>query len=733
MFPIFAKKSKLLAAWMPYPQKHWTLLQKIVDRIRNSLELRVVLQTAVDEIATLLNLDRCCFLWYFEDTQRVQVVVERSRHNRKNTQLGYYPLEKFGAIAPAIATGKLIINSKTAVSNPGVVGIVSRWLSQLRLIQQQIKKDQRSPQLPIFQGAIANLLVPLKQSEGSIGFIACISEQPRIWSSSEIEFLQAIAQQLEIAIRQAQLYEQTQKQAQREQLVNQITSLTRQSFDIETILTEATRELMQALSADRCLIHLVESHEQESIRVSEWENHLQNSQPSSAAFRRKHLYEVCREPFPPTIDDFDTHGPITQWVIQHRQQVSISDITRDGRVGEANLEYQKAQIKSSLVVPVQANGTLHAILYLNQCSEIRYWSKNDQKLAQAVADQLAISIQQANLYAQTQQQAHTSAQQAEQLSQTLLELRLTQSQLIQSEKMSSLGRMVAGVAHEINNPVNFIYGNIPYVENYIHDLIRLVQGYQTQYPNRNAELQKLTEQVELDFLLRDLPKILKSMQVGAERIREIVNSLQHFSRLNQASQKSIDIHEALESTLSILYSYLGDEIEVVRHYGDLPPVECYPKPLNQVFMSILMNAIEAISRWSSKEKIIKLRTELVSDGETGEDFVRIAIADNGPGIAQEIQPKIFDPFFTTKDVGQGRGLGLTVSYQTIVSQHQGNLHCHSQPGQGAEFIIEIPLQQPKTLSPSKGEIGDRELGTGDWEDTTMKLAMEIRKTPLGKN
>ncbi|WP_431191369.1 sensor histidine kinase [Funiculus sociatus] len=230
------------------------------------------------------------------------------------------------------------------------------------------------------------------------------------------------------------------------------------------------------------------------------------------------------------------------------------------------------------------------------------------------------------------------------------------------------------------------------------------------------------------------------MQVGAERIREIVNSLQHFSRLNQASQKSIDIHEALESTLSILYSYLGDEIEVVRHYGDLPPVECYPKPLNQVFMSILMNAIEAISRWSSKEKIIKLRTELVSDGETGEDFVRIAIADNGPGIAQEIQPKIFDPFFTTKDVGQGRGLGLTVSYQTIVSQHQGNLHCHSQPGQGAEFIIEIPLQQPKPLSPSKKEIGDRELrdgdwelGAGDWEDTTMKLGMEIRKTPLGKN
>ncbi|MEP0754180.1 GAF domain-containing protein [Trichocoleus sp. Lan] len=729
MFPLVAYTSKLFPAWIQYPRKHWALLQKIVDRIRNSLELQVVLQTAVDEIATLLHLDRCCFLWYFEDTKRVQVVCERINGEQKNSQLGYHPLETFGAVESAIASGKLIINSQTAGSHPTTGGMMNRWLSWLKRDNQQIDTSGRS------QGSSpwdrANLFVPVKRKEGWVGFIVCISEQPRTWSNSEIEFLQAIAQQLEIAICQAQLYEQTQKQAQREQLVNQITSQTRQSFNLETILTEAIAHLMQALSADRCLVHLVEhsdtleeernrgvgkqlvetkaiaseAEEQEAEEQTDKTCLLQPLPADGAAFRRKYLFEVCREPFPSTIDDFDTHGPLTQWAIQHRQQVSIPDIKQDPRIGEANEEYQKAQIKSSLVVPVQANGTLNAILYLNQCSHIRYWSKNDRTLAQAVADQLAISIRQANLYAQTQQQAVESAAQAKQLAQTLIELRLTQSQLIQSEKMSSLGRMVAGVAHEINNPVNFIYGNIPYVEKYVDDLIRLVRSYQTFYVNPDAELQKLTEELELDFLLRDLPRILNSMQAGAQRIHEIVKSLQNFSRHNQASLKPVDIHIGLENTLFLLHSQLGNEIQIERNYSDLPLVECYPKQLNQVFLSILMNAIEALNRGFSEDKKITLRTELVPDCSPGVASVRIAIADNGPGIPPEIQSKIFDPFFTTKDVGQGSGLGLAVSYQIIVTQHKGKLQCHSQVGQGAEFIVEIPLMPPQPLL-ARGEEKD---------------------------
>ncbi len=649
-----------LQAWLEYPRWQAALIRKIVDRIRNSLESQVVIQTAVDEVAALLKLDCCSFLWYVKEAQQLQVVCERQHDPHKTSALGYLPVESLGAIAPAIATGKPVVNNRSLTAEHRVLGYS------------------------------ASLLIPVTTKENGMGFIACLSEQPRRWSATEIEFLEVIAESLEIAIRQAQLYEQTQKQAIRERLLNQIINQTRQSFDIETILTEAIAQLLEALQADRCLVHLIED--------------LNNPEPAPAdqigdAFQQNHLYEVCRPPFSPSTEDFDTHGPITQWVIQHRQMAIVPDITQDERIGKANAEYQKAQIKSSLVMPVQANGTLQALLYLNQCSHVRNWSPNDRELARTVADQLAISLRQAALYVRTKKQAIHSALQAQKMSEMLEELRHTQVQLIQSEKMSSLGRMVAGVAHEINNPVNFIYGNIPYVENYVCDLIRLVQAYQAQYPQPCAHIQKLTEETDIDFLLRDLPKILKSMEVGAERIHEIVQLLQKFSRQNEAPLKVIDLNAALESTLLILHNQMTGTIEIERCYDNLPPVECYPKQINQAFLSILTNAIEALNRWSNPNKAIALSTKWIPSSEGKDDGrVQIAIRDNGPGINGEIQARIFEPFFTTKDVGQGRGLGLAETYEIFVNQHKGRIEVKSQPGQGAEFILEIPIRHPKPLS-----------------------------------
>ena len=711
-----------LQTWIEYPRRQAALMRKIVDRIRNSLELQVVLQTAVDEVAALLTLDSCSFLWYFNDTQRVQVVCERNCAPGKTSHLGYHPLESFGGVAPALVAGKLILNSGTGKPRQTGLSWMAQQLSWLVSGRnQQIECWQsRTPQSPSYLqgnsalkehqqifGYKASLLIPVTSNESGIGFIACFSEQIRHWSAAEIEFLKSIAEPLEIAIRQAQLYEQTQKQALREQLVNHIINRTRQSLDAETILTEAIAQLLEALQADRCLVHLVEDANNQALEPLNPECPIALTQRCGEAqlacqyrdtrdtFRRKHLYEVCRPPFSPSIEDFDTHGPITEWVIQHRQLVVIPEIAQDKRIGESNQEYQKAQIKSSLVVPVQANGTLHALLYLNQCSHIRYWSNNDRQLAQGVADQLAISLQQAYLYARTQQQAAQSARQAEKMAQMLEELRLTQAQLIQTEKMSSLGRMVAGVAHEINNPVNFIYGNIPYIENYVNDLLRLVQAYQAHYPQPDKEIQKLAEETEIDFLLRDLPKILKSMLSGTERIHEIVQVLQKFSRQNEAPLKVIDINAALENTLLILYNQIGT-IQIERDYDNLPRVECYAKQINQAFLSILTNAIEALNRWPDANKIITLRTKWIPGSEIeDQDRVQIAIQDNGPGIKLDIQPKIFEPFFTTKEIGQGRGLGLTASYQTIVSQHHGQLEVSSQPAQGAEFLLEIPIRHPK--------------------------------------
>jgi two-component system, NtrC family, sensor kinase len=291
------------------------------------------------------------------------------------------------------------------------------------------------------------------------------------------------------------------------------------------------------------------------------------------------------------------------------------------------------------------------------------------------------------------------------LQQTLKELQQTQTQLVQSEKMSSLGELVAGVAHEINNPVNFIYGNITHADAYIKDLLRILQLYQEYNPNPAPEVEAEAEAVDLNFLTKDLPKLLDSMKIGAKRIREIVLSLRIFSRLDEAEMKSVDIHEGIDSTLMILGHRLKGKsdrpnIDVIKEYGNLPMVECYPGQLNQVFMNILSNAIDALEELLviSHESLVKNSEQMTSPQirirtEVIENQVMIRIADNGSGIPSEVRQRIFDPFFTTKAVGVGTGMGLAISYQIITEKHQGTLECFSEPGSGTEFVIAIPLQQ----------------------------------------
>lgn len=293
-------------------------------------------------------------------------------------------------------------------------------------------------------------------------------------------------------------------------------------------------------------------------------------------------------------------------------------------------------------------------------------------------------------------------QKTEELEQALRELGKTQLQIIQTEKMSSLGQMVAGVAHEINNPVNFIHGNLNHIDEYIQDLLFLLDLYQRKYPIPHPDIQDQLEEIDLPFLAEDLTKILQSMRVGTNRIRDIVLSLRNFSRLDEAEVKNVDLHEGIENTLTILHHRLKarptrPEIQVIRQYGNLPLVECYAGQLNQVFMNIISNILDAFEERDhdlSFPEIKALENRiLIRTTVTSESRIRIEISDNGPGISEAVQKRLFDPFFTTKPVGKGTGLGLSISYQIVADKHHGRLWCESSPGQGATFTIEIPTSQ----------------------------------------
>ncbi|MBN3941891.1 ATP-binding sensor histidine kinase [Nostoc sp. NMS9] len=361
------------------------------------------------------------------------------------------------------------------------------------------------------------------------------------------------------------------------------------------------------------------------------------------------------------------------------------------------------QPKSVLCTPISRQGKLSGILYLENNLTLGAFTSDRIEILQLLTSQAAISVENARLYQQTENYSHTLKaevehktkalnQKAQDLEQTLKKLQQTQGQLIHSEKMSSLGQLVAGIAHEINNPVNFIKGNLIHTENYVADMMSLLMLYEQEYPQPNPAIQAMKEEIELDFLFKDANQTLESMKIGSERISKIVQSLRNFARLDEAEIKTVDLHSGIESTLLILQHRLQasenqPEVRVIKEYGDLPLVTCYPSQLNQVFLNIINNAIDAIrdNLQSSKHPEIRICTGVID-----REWLRIAIANTDSTIPVSLQERIFEPFFTTKPVGRGQGLGLFVSY-SIIQQHRGALTVRSQPTEGTEFEIVLPI------------------------------------------
>ena len=481
----------------------------------------------------------------------------------------------------------------------------------------------------------ANLVVPVRLNKMLWGLL-CIHQcdRPRIWAESEVEFIRQIADQLAQAI-------ERDRATNRQQLLTSTIEKIRTSLELNIVFSSTTAAVRDLLNVERVAIYRFNK---------DW----------SGKF-------------------------VADSIMDAGSDLRISSLASLVKLGQPDESGEYPRNETFVAIP--QGEKLWGLLVAYQNSQPRYWQNEDVDLLTQVGVQLGVAIQQAELLSQTKQQALK-------LSQTVAELQQTQTRLIQGEKMASLGQLVAGIAHEINNPVNFIHGNLIHVEQYSQNLLKIVELYQTLYPDSNEVLNIAYEVMDLAFVIEDLPKTISSMQLGTDRIRDIVLSLRNFSRMDESDFKEADLHEGLDSTLLILSHRLKASgrqrtITIKKNYAELKSVECYPAQLNQVFMNILSNSIDALEEMMVLDPNFIPKITLTTQ-RLDSDQITITIADNGPGMSDEIRSRIFDPFFTTKEPGKGTGLGLPICYQIIHEKHGGTLECESVLGSGTTFIVTIP-------------------------------------------
>ncbi|MEM0980994.1 MAG: GAF domain-containing protein [Cyanobacteria bacterium P01_H01_bin.58] len=639
------------------------VMRKIIAQVHSSLNLQTVLDTTVTELRAVLGCDR--------------VITYRLRSDM---------------------TGKVIAESVDQPSRSVLHSevhdpcVTPEWLEPYRQGKVRIVDDIHEMEMTVCHqqmlagfGIRSKMMVPIVV-EGEIWGLLLTSEQdfPRKWQSDEIELVRQLGIQVAIAVQQAQAYERAQSElVERRKAEEQLQKL----LDVTATKTGAdffpTSVMLLAESLGVAHALLTEK---------------QGDQLRTLAF-------VVDQALQPTYE-YPIPGTPCEQVLQTGELYCDRSVQQ---LFPKDLDLVALGAESYLGYAMQdSQGDVVGHLCVLDRKPLEY-PERAEKLIRAFAARATAELERQKaadaLEALNQELEAKVAARTADLQASYQQLKDAQLQLVQSEKMSSLGQLVAGVAHEINNPVSFIYGNLTPCLEYVDDLSHLIALYQKHHPTPHPEITKFIQKADIPYTLNDFPKLIDSMQTGATRIQSIVQSLRTFSYAQQEGGKAINIHDNIDNTLVILQNRLNGRagnpaIEVIKNYGELPLIECYGGLLNQVFMNLLANGIDAIEQRQEQESSEYLGCLTVTTQVVSPEKIAIAIHDNGTGIPAETQDKIFNPFFTTKPVGIGTGMGLSISYKIVTDDHQGQLYCSSVLGEGTEFVVELPCHHDELMNPS---------------------------------
>lgn len=777
------------------------LLNRMTNRIRQSLELQEILSVTAAEVRAFLKTDRVK-IYRFEPDGSGQVIAESVSQNRLPSLLNlHFPA---GDIPPAARELFVKVRQRSIVDIPAQRITLSRFedvettgdLTVEEVRSRSIEDILQRPVDPCHveyltgMGVQSSLVIPILYQKQLWGLLASHHSQPKTFHEEALQIIQMVTEQLSIAIGQSHLLSQSREQARREAFLHRISTLLHSSLNIEQILQMGLEAIVTMVQGSGGRLYLTPTPH-DAAQLYTYGVQPRQLDKVSPTFLEEHpvwqhlLSQETEEQKQQWQLEFSSDLGLERSDKQQPTLKAVANIYEEVELETLSPHFHSTSVRSLLILPLQSgrqtlgclslfrNAIDTDILWAGKFNldgrhdrvrnsfeawrelkqnQAREWTSEDIELIWSSGMHLEMALMQNRLYQYERQQrllvemrnreldvARTIAEEARskleqeilsrqrieealrkltlqererawQLEQTLVELQRTQAQLVQNEKMASLGQLVAGVAHEINNPTSFIYGNIHPARDYAQGLLHLLQLYTKHYPNPVAEIAEQLEIIDPDFIAEDFPKLLASMQEGADRICQIVLSLRNFSRLDEGELKAVDIHHGIDNTLLILEHRLKpqpnrSEIQIFKNYGQLPLVECYPGQLNQVFMNLFSNAIDALEELNVSQLNLEGReaylqpttlwiwvcTEVIDQKR-----VLVRIADNGCGIAADVQAKIFDPFFTTKPPGRGTGLGLSISYRIVADRHGGKLWCKSTLGEGTEFAIELPSTQTIT-------------------------------------